>query len=264
MCTHAGCDKTFKLARDLKRHMVMHTNERPYKCTHVGCGATFAWTRNLKAHMITHSGLKPYKCPHAACGYAFAWARGLNDHMMTHTEEYAQRRKKEEQRIADVLTRHGIAFKREHNIDFSCIDSSSTYARIDFLVLLKGVTIFLEVDEGQHKFRYTVSCELKRMARSLESLACEGNTMPIVFIRYNPHAYQLGDRPGPTKDRVTREQALIDLLTGPSLLDENSPLKIVYMFYDCDKMTDGSLRPRIHSDPEYNELMKKCCTPPIV
>lgn len=65
-----------------------------------------------------------------------------------HTVEGQQARKKEEERIAKMLTKAGISFKREHQIGFHCM--GGTHCRIDFVIECKGWLIFLEIDEEQH------------------------------------------------------------------------------------------------------------------
>ena len=48
--------------------------------------------------------------------------------------------------------------------------------------------IFPEVDEDQHK-GYPISCDVSRMSNIVESLITNGNTIPIQFVRDNPHSY---------------------------------------------------------------------------
>lgn len=33
VCREPGCGKTFTTPRDLQRHIILHTGERPFKCT---------------------------------------------------------------------------------------------------------------------------------------------------------------------------------------------------------------------------------------
>lgn len=64
------------------------------------------------------------------------------------------------------------------------------FARVDFLIIMHKCIVLQEVDEHQYKYGYGgVACDMKRMAKIVECLALGGNTMPIVFLRYNPNKY---------------------------------------------------------------------------
>lgn len=96
---------------------------------------------------------------------------------------------------------------------------------------------------------------MSRMAKITESLALGGNTLPVVFVRYNPDTFKVD---GATKRvlKVEREKQLVQFLRG--MQTPLKPLSIQYMFYNC---TDGVLD--VVRDPDYNAEMKKCCFPPI-
>ncbi|ORY06344.1 hypothetical protein K493DRAFT_150909, partial [Basidiobolus meristosporus CBS 931.73] len=54
ICTVSGCKMRFKRLEHLKRHMRVHTLERPFTCTFIGCHKTFSRRDNLGQHMRTH------------------------------------------------------------------------------------------------------------------------------------------------------------------------------------------------------------------
>lgn len=105
------CGKVFKRSECLKRHLVVHSTERPFKCdvcgssfkdrgnlkthqkVHTGerpfpcelCSASFKLSRDLKRHVATHTGLKPFVCQE--CGTGFARSESLKVHQQKHSEE---------------------------------------------------------------------------------------------------------------------------------------------------------------------------------
>ncbi len=52
VCKH--CDKRFKRHEHLKRHMKIHTDDRPFICEIEGCNRKFSRSDNFRAHRRTH------------------------------------------------------------------------------------------------------------------------------------------------------------------------------------------------------------------
>ncbi|KAG0741501.1 hypothetical protein G6F62_009761 [Rhizopus arrhizus] len=53
-CTFPDCSWSFKRYEHLKRHMLVHTGERPHPCPYPGCGKRFSRSDNFHAHYRTH------------------------------------------------------------------------------------------------------------------------------------------------------------------------------------------------------------------
>ena len=85
-CPH--CPKTVASRYSMKRHLLIHSGERPYKICKV-CESAFRSRDNLKQHERRHSGQRPFKCK--VCGQAFAQSSTLKCHERTHSKEKSYR-----------------------------------------------------------------------------------------------------------------------------------------------------------------------------
>ncbi|XP_028414748.1 zinc finger protein 184-like [Dendronephthya gigantea] len=75
------CFKTFRDASTLKRHLLTHSDERPYKCTE--CDKAFRRKDHLQEHVIVHKLIRPFSCQ--TCGKSFSRKNGLKTHMIRTT-----------------------------------------------------------------------------------------------------------------------------------------------------------------------------------
>ncbi|XP_078725728.1 uncharacterized protein LOC144942733 isoform X2 [Lampetra fluviatilis] len=83
VCGMQGCGKRFVLPRHLKKHQLLHSDERNFVCE--TCGASFKSKKNLLIHLRIHTGEKPLQCE--LCGYRCRQKASLNWHMRKHNIE---------------------------------------------------------------------------------------------------------------------------------------------------------------------------------
>ena len=73
----AVCKASFSKVGNLNVHVLIHSDEKPYKCSH--CDRGFSHQSTLKSHVLIHSGQKPQSC--SRCDYTCRQVGTLNSHI---------------------------------------------------------------------------------------------------------------------------------------------------------------------------------------
>ena len=258
VCDIEGCNRQFKTISDLKTHQmrIHNINIKWHVCDIENCNKKFKTTGELKSHKMFNHDIKTvwYNCNVNNCPYKTKVKYCLKRHFNSiHTEEGKRRQKKQEQRIEKLFNLNNISYDRETRINFNCFNGTCAY--IDFVLYKETHIIVLEIDEFQHKYsNYTINCDIRRMNDIYSAIRCEGKTIPILFIRYNPHSFLMD---GKTK-KIYKKERETKLLKFINEYIPKNLLEIQYMYYD---IIENSVL--ITKELEYNENIKKCVLLPI-
>jgi len=275
-CDQPGCVHKTKKLGNLKQHKadIHNIDVVWFCCDQPDCNFKAKLTNSLTRHKANMHDIGTiwHTCDAdpTKCTYQSKHPSNLYKHIRSvHARVYAQRKKAQEERVRSALLAAGWKeytlaetmppvgfFRREKRIDFKCakLESSTTWCRIDFVLGVPNGYIFLEVDEGQHKFGYgdELSCDMKRMACVMESLAVETeyNLPNLYWLRYNPNAWRVdGDLCSIPK--VEREARLVAWLSSFECIN---PFAIGYAFYDCEAADEDGAPGRlcVLENTEYN------------
>lgn len=207
------CKKRFISNYELTCHMVVHSDEQPFKCEE--CGMDFKWKSSCRQHILRHQRTKNWKfvCNFKDgcltnddgglhCGVRCQDQRRLDYHIQAaHTVEGIQKKFKSEQQLDDWLQSVGAEFTRDQrnrlklNVCQSVRDADGknngrVTARPDFYLLGEsarlGATVLLENDESAHRGK-SYRCDLSRTLAIYQALQARNQDIPVLIIRFNPH-----------------------------------------------------------------------------
>jgi hypothetical protein len=249
------CSKKFVTKWGLTEHTRhMHTFEKPFACKL--CDAKFTVSPKLTRHIrYIHTKEKPVSCSECDMKFTTPHDRKLHFTRM-HTAQGQQRQKKKEEKLAKFLQEKGFQYQREYKIDFTCFQG--TYARVDFILQLQNCfgeafIVLLENDEEAHSSR-PVSCEVKRMMDVVSSFTMDGNTLPILWVRFNCDTFRI-DGTVQKKKQAERFEGLETFLHR--LEEQHHPsFAIHYLFYDCLTI-DHQPQLELFSNEDYHEEIKQ-------
>jgi hypothetical protein len=114
----------------------------------------------------------------------------------------------------------------------------------------KVVVVFLECDEHQHKSGYyDASCEVARMMDVAHACTLDGNTLPIVWLRWNPDTFKADGSCSKVllRDRVVSLLQVLDAIKT-NIAIRHPPMSCCFMFYDRRSDIPSDYPPEYYDD----------------
>lgn len=231
------------------------------------CLKDFVSDAALKVHMVSHARSSlSYACPVDGCAESFgSWHEASLHCQRVHGSLQDSVRNKKEHTVFTFIRSAfpcgDYVWGRNVCVEWSCWSSESGAGKRAFIDVYALVTregragnLYIEVDEGQHK-KYNLSCESLRMYSATNAVAAGGNTLPHVWIRFNPDARYTVDGNVTRTRAVDRLEALEGVIRELQFGDETPHVRTIYMFYDS-VTRDKTTVPTVTTMPEYEDVVK--------
>ncbi|CAG2183669.1 unnamed protein product, partial [Oppiella nova] len=81
--TLIGCTRSYTQNSHLRRHKLVHTEEKPFACDWPNCNYRSVRSCDVANHRVTHTGEKRFVCEVVGCEKAFTRGHHLRRHMLT-------------------------------------------------------------------------------------------------------------------------------------------------------------------------------------
>lgn len=122
------CEKEYNKRVDLREHLALHPDYRPFICE--TCGNGFKSMQELTSHFRKHTGEKKFKC--GVCDMLLVSSSSYKGHMLTHTGErpYPCKLCDKEFRQISSLRKHLISIHNQGEKPFLCKLCDKRFASI--------------------------------------------------------------------------------------------------------------------------------------
>ena len=78
------CEASFRYKSEIKRHILQHIDEKPYRCSYPTCNKAFKRSDTLLTHNRIHTNERPYLCDFKDCDLSFKSKSALRYHILKH------------------------------------------------------------------------------------------------------------------------------------------------------------------------------------
>lgn len=278
------CDSCFKKKDHLTRHILTHSGMQPYSCPH--CPRKFSQSGHMHSHVKLHEAQATFAHPcvfndssttlHSedptgiACFVRCKTVQDLDYHIgYHHTVEGIAAKFHSETQLAKFFEAQGILYDRDWTnlIQFKgcdTIEGSRVHARPDFYLPIFSSILKCIVLVGNDEFAHRqTKCEFQRIWNIVHALqqTNEFRDVPLLYIRFNPHHYRVGDKFFDVKLEMGHKK-LLDCLQSLTAHDIRPGVNLIFIQYDQD--AEGNLRVFEQDEDDdkiaipYSDLYREC------
>jgi hypothetical protein len=196
--------------------------------------------------MVTHEEREVFQCTYIACFFKTYHKHKFDEHVKTHTTP-GHDNSFEGQVLGYFQPKY---IPLTNKVDCSNVSDAYTYVLVDCVMVVNNTLVLLECDEKQHKdhTKYQVGNEVLRMKAASAALQRQYPSMPLLWVRFNPHGYKLDGR----KQRLPLLPRLEELDQFLRSYQPVQPVAVLYAGYDRLSSTTGSGVVAITRHPDYD------------
>lgn len=241
-CDQPGCGHKTKHSSSIKTHKanIHDINVIWYHCDQHGCGFKAKQSANLKQHKAVVHDIGAFRCQlcEGACGKTTPWTCSktlvqLDICRKCYLKSTGYKTRVEKQVVGWLQEHfpHPIVRQDRRVQGDACLAYRPDIMYYDGL---EQLTIYVEVDEHQHKYgNGSYACDEKRMS----DLYDETSGL-VVFVRYNPHTYKPPHGTPKVNSGNDRRRLLLrtleNIVINWKALQDEAPLHVIYICYDQD------------------------------
>jgi hypothetical protein len=157
-------------------------------------------------------------------------------------------------KVQTAFEDEGLTFEREKFIRLDNLPQRRYY--IDFVFKFNDGSVFVEVDERQHKDR-PASEESIRGINIRSAMDRDNYLKPIMLLRFNPDEYTATGAMLTLEQRIAK---LVDFLKLWTFASQSKSLQLKYMFYDTDDNNHLNALRDVHYDVVAASCVVRECT----
>nr|XP_033808764.1 zinc finger protein 770 [Geotrypetes seraphini]XP_033808765.1 zinc finger protein 770 [Geotrypetes seraphini] len=159
------CNKPFPSRSKLERHILIHTDQRPFACSL--CVKSFRQKTHLAIHQLTHIKEKPFQC--SLCHKSFKLQSKLLKHREVHGLAYASRLNRSESGRVDLDASQNLLEEKNEAVEANSTHKQDSEDACSIYVVPFQCPVCERCFESEH-ILHTHTCFVERNGRASSTL----------------------------------------------------------------------------------------------